>query len=432
MERGRALFGALVLLTVSLAAIPAGAAPPKVDVDAVVYPTGEHPADSAAVQAAVDGGGTVLLESVDVDGNPTPFDLGPPETGAAVVLTDDVVILGSSGRHPTRIVGGLIPFFGTRATHTRIEGITFEGAGVSAAIFIRSTGAEFVDNRVTGVVGIELTFPFVATEGRGIKFLGNSDPAGAITGDILIAGNRFDDMHADLSEAIVFDRVAADVTIVDNHVEDVASGGVLWLFSSGDLEVTRNTIVPGPGTGSDFQSGNGVQALGGGPSYRFTQNVIRCENPNADGILLAGQIEFGWGAVESPVVTGNTITTASADFGGITLYGDVNNGYVANNRLRGTALYGLGVLPLFTDAETATRNRFVGNNVTGLDAGLAHTLVFPHAFDTAVVGNAGTVLDLGTDTVITGERPVKGDLSGVPGREDAIHATAMAGGGHAG
>lgn len=432
MGRWHAVVGFAVVAAVSLAGVPAGTVPPAPAGAVVVHPSGSHPADMEAVQRAVDGGGTVVLESVDVAGDPTAFDFGPVDAGGGVELAEDVVILGSRGRHPTRIEGGTIPFFGTAATRTRIEGLTFDGAGLSAAIFIRSTGVEFVDNYVTGVVGLELIFPFVATEGRGIKFLGNNDPAGAVTGTILVAGNRFDDMHADLAEAIVFDSVAADVTIVDNVIDEVAGGGVLSIFGSGDLEITGNRIIPGPGDGRDFQFGNGVQILGGGGAYQVTRNLIDCENPLADAVLLAGQVELGWGAIDAPTITYNHISTASTDFGGITLLGDVNDAYVANNRLGGTALYGFGVVPLFSDTERATGNRFIGNSVTGLNEMLADTLVFSHAFDTAVVGNAGSVIDYGHGTVITGDQPIQGDLREVPGRRDAVQATAAYRGGGGG
>jgi hypothetical protein len=376
----------------------------------VVHPTGVHPDDANAVQAAVDAGGTVVLESVDESGVPTAFNFGPPETGAVVGLTEDVAILGAQG---TRIVGGALPFFGVAHTHTRIEGITFDGPLLSAAVFIRSTGAKFIDNHVTRVVGSPLVFPFEATEGRGIKFLGNSDPEGAVVGEILIEGNRFDDMHADLSEAIVFDSVAADVRVAGNTVEDVGGGGILAIVPGGDLEISRNTIVPGPGTVPDWHLGNGMLLLGSaGGRYTISNNVIRSENPIADPILLLGHIDFG--VIDKPTITGNDITNADTEFGAITFFGDVNRGSVANNRFHGSSLYALGLIPFF-GGESALDNLFRGNNLTDYESDIADTLIFGHAVNTVVVGNAGSVLDLGQDSVITGEGPVKGGAA--PARE---------------
>ena len=43
----------------------------------VVYPTGSYPLDVQNVQAALDGGGTVLLKATNAAGVPTAFDFGP-------------------------------------------------------------------------------------------------------------------------------------------------------------------------------------------------------------------------------------------------------------------------------------------------------------------------------------------------------------------
>ncbi|HUQ63373.1 MAG TPA: hypothetical protein VM121_06450 [Acidimicrobiales bacterium] len=414
---------ALVTAVLGVMALVSGVTPamakPSPGRTVVVYPTGIHPGDSEAVQAAVAAGGIVRLEAADRAGVPTAFNFGDPQTGAVVRLTKDVTILGAEGSHRTRIAGGLFPFFGVERTHTRIEGITFERPGVSAMIFIRSTGAEIVDNHITGVVGVPLVFPLEATEGRGVKFLGNRDPKGAITGDVLIAGNRFDNMNADLSEAIVFDRVAADVRVVHNEVADVSTGGVLAIVPGGDVEISDNTIVPGRGTNPDFHYGNGIAVVGNaGGAHRITGNTIRCENPLADAIQLVGQTEFGLGAINAPIVTGNDLSTATTDFGGISLFGDVNDALVANNRLRGSGMYALGVVPAW-GGETAARNTFRGNNLSEFDAGLAHTAIFSHAVDTVAIGNAGTVFNEGEGSVITGEGPVRGAVARVRSDADA-------------
>jgi hypothetical protein len=409
-----AVVAAVILFgTVGAPAPSAGARPPTI---AVVHPTGMHPDDAEAVQAAVDHGGTVRLEAVDLAGVPTAFDFGPAAVGGAIVnLTQDVEIIGARGVHPTTIRGGFLPFFGVASTSTRIEGITFDGPLLSAAVFIRSTGAAFVGNHVTGVVGLRLIAPFVATEGRGVKFLGHADPQSAIVGDVVVEGNRFDHMHADLSEAIVFDRVAARVRVVDNWVEDVGGGGVFAFLPGGDLEIHRNTIVPGPGTDPDWHLGNGMQLIGSaGGRYTITRNTIRCDNPIADPILLVGHAAedpwFDFGRIDEPVVAGNRIVNTDTQFGAITLFGDVDHADVRGNTITGASLYALGVIPFF-GGETANGNVFRGNSLTGHTSALVDTIVFSHASDTLIAGNAGTVLDLGQDTVITGMGPVRGGFA---------------------
>ena len=196
--------------------------------DEVVYPTGNFPADVENVQAAVDGGGLVLLKATNVDGQSTSFNFGPPVrgVGSGVDIESDVWVLGeTTGTHTTTIAGGFIPFFGLNG-HVRIESLDFEAPLLSAIIVVRSTGAEIVGNRITSVVPELLDFGL--TEGRAIKFLANSHP---ITGTVVVADNVILDMHADLSDAIVFDEVEADVHIEGNCIEDVQSNGIFLINS---------------------------------------------------------------------------------------------------------------------------------------------------------------------------------------------------------
>jgi hypothetical protein len=162
-------------------------------------------------------------------------------------VSSEVSIVGeSSASSRTTIRGGYHPILVIERVHTRIEKIFFDSPLGGAITVIASTGAEIVGNEVANVQGVYI--PVVdATEGRGIKFLGNRDPEGAVTGHILIQDNYVHDLHADLSSAIVFDQVAADVTIAGNRLEDVAMGGVLAIVPGGQLRLAHNVIRPGPG-----------------------------------------------------------------------------------------------------------------------------------------------------------------------------------------
>lgn len=391
--------------------IYAGNALPDPATSTVVYPTGVFPDDVVAVQQAVNGGGTVILESVNHAGEPTAFNFGPPAAYARVYLTVDVEVFGVEGSPMTRIEGGFIPFFGIEHTATRIENIVFDGPSLTAVLFIYSTGVRFIGNHVTGIVGELL--PFGITEGRGIKFLGNNDPAGAIVGNIEIIGNRFDNMHADLSDAIVFDAVAADTYIAHNEILDIGGAGIFAIAHGGDMEITRNRIIPGPGPDSDWDFGDGIWFVGGTGHFAITRNTIVCENLIANPVWLTGDDSstLPVGRIDAPFVTQNSITKVGPAFGGsINIWGDVDNAYVAANRLNGSSDYAIGLLPWF-GGESALSNAIVGNNITGYDAVWAHTVVWSHARDTHVIGNAGSVFDIGQDTVITGERPVAGGFA---------------------
>jgi hypothetical protein len=152
-------------------------------------------------------------------------------------------------------------------------------------------------------------------------------------------------MHADLSEAIVFDSVAAEVRVTGNTVEDVGGGGVLAIVPGGDLDASRTRSCPAPGRIPTGISGT-VQLLGSaGGRYTISKNVIRCENPIADPILLVGVTDedpsFDFGVIDEPTIKDNDITNVDTEYGAITFYGDVSRGLVANNRVHGSSLYGL-------------------------------------------------------------------------------------------
>src|SRR5262245_61092052 len=74
-----------------------------------VYPTGLFPLDVHNVQAAVDGGGTVLLKASTVSGTPTAFNFGAPQYGGGINIYNDVELVGEhSGGSMTTIAGGFI------------------------------------------------------------------------------------------------------------------------------------------------------------------------------------------------------------------------------------------------------------------------------------------------------------------------------------
>jgi hypothetical protein len=366
-------------------------------VDAVVFPTGEFPADVENVQAAVDQGGVVLLKATNVHDQPTAFNFGPPDfTGGGVDVETDVWILGEATRSQmTTIEGGVIPFFGLDG-HVRIEAIHFDGPLLSAVIVIQSTGAEIVGNRITGVVPVDFGF----TEARAIKFLANSLP---ITGTVVVADNVIQDMHpADFSDGIVFDRVEADALIEGNRIEEVEGTGIILISSRGAVTISDNFIVPGPGMLPDA-IGNGIGIINNanvdtsGSSFEVSDNEVICENPFADGIWLAGNGV----TIDAPVVASNHVTMQGSFFGGITLYGDVSHARVSNNRVDGDGAFALDIFALSPD-DLADSNTFVGNNTSGFEAFFADLFLDAHTRDTVFVGRSGTVIDLGTGNQITG------------------------------
>ena len=324
------------------------------------------------------------------------FNFGTPEflPDRTVLLTTDVAIIGETvGSSMTTIEGGLFPFFGVTKAKTRISGIHFVSPLVSAIIMIASTGAEILRNRITNVVGDFL--PFLGlSEGRGIKFLGNGDPDGAITGRVVVADNVIEDMHADLSDAIVFDAVAADVVITRNRVDTVQSSGLLLIDSAGTVTIAANHIVPGPGDPGEFSFGNGMTIVGSrDASYSITANRVVADNPSADGIFLVGDIA----PIERAVVSGNHVSLGGSNFGGVTFEDNVSDSRVSRNTVDGVgatafALAGSG----FATSPVASANVLAANDVTDFAASFAHVFLDAHTEANTIVGCHGTIVDLGT------------------------------------
>lgn len=394
------------LFTVAAAtATASGATAPPVQ---VIYPTGEFPADVVAVQTAVDRGGTLLLKATDENGVPTAFNFGTPEPAPnrGVSLTVDVAVLGEEvAGNRTTIDGGVVPFrgFGPKIA-TTISGIDFQSPFLSAIIITRSNGAEISMNRITDVQGT----PGFPSEGRGIKFLGNSDPANAITGEIAVRDNVIQDMHADLSDAIVFDAVAADVKIDGNRITTVQSSGILIIDSSGRVEITDNYIEPGPGDPGEFSFGNGLSIVGGDTpeigKYIVTGNEIICENQSADGLVLRGAPAPG---ISGAIVSKNQIVMHDSFFGALTFVGGVSDTLVGQNNIRGNGGLAIDILQSFTDPElVADSNTYVGNNITTFDSELVDVYLGPKTKHTVLVGHSGSVIDFGEDNQITGFTPM--------------------------
>ena len=405
-RQSRVLMSLFVALLSSVLVAPAAGAGSH----EVVYPTGVFPADVDNVQAAVDQGGTVVLKATDTTGVPTAFDFGSSDhegTGAEVRLTTDVEIRGETvGPTTTTITGGWLPLFGIEKTHTVVEGLNFVGQGLSAMVFIRSSGAVVRNNRVAGVVGTPLPhppFPVDFFEGRGIKFLGNADPAAAITGRVIVADNVIEDMHADFSDAIVFDQVAADIEITGNSTDVTQSSGVLMIGGSGSVRIADNHFVVQPGP--DFLFGNGIAILGGAESYRIEDNRIVADDFLAEGIFLLG-LDLPWaGAIDRLVLHRNDVTLTNSVFGGITLQGDISGAVGASNRVVGDATFGFDLLAA---AESPHHNRFSDLDLSSFDAVVANVFLDGGTRANTITGDLGQTIDLGTRNRLV-------DLDALPG-----------------
>lgn len=395
-----------LLFLASAQVLAAGLASPQ-----VVYPTGTYPLDVENVQTAVTRGGTVILKATNAAGAPTDFDFGPNtgRMGGIVWLTTDVQVIGESvATRMATIHGGRIPFVGDGPARMKIQGVRFEAPENSAIIILFSTGLEIIGNRIAHAAGTPLSWG--VTEGRGIKLVGILDPATAITGNALIANNVIEDMPADLSEAIVLDRVAADVEIRGNRIRNVHGGGIVINRGQGATRIHDNSIEPGPGNGTSW--GDGIDIVGShGGTYRVFDNAIHCENPLADGIWVGGLTLAD--AVEQPVIERNQITMRGAYGAAIAFDGAVSGALVRQNLVDGEALFAIRLndSPI-APGIPADGNVFAGNEISRFRSYVADVILDRNTRDNAIAGYSGRVIDLGLANRITGFSPVSGGAFG--------------------
>lgn len=377
--------------------------------DQVVYPTGTYPEDVNNVQAAVDQGGTVLLKAKNADGQPTAFEFGLYD---GVDITDDVTIFGErSGSAMTTIRGGWAPVWCLEPVYLTVRGIHFEGPR-SCAIYIgASTGADLSSNVITGVIGTPMSSGIMKGQGIWIVALGGNPDA--ISGSIVIADNTIEDVDAENGYGLALFIFGAEMTIVGNHISGMNTAGILAVYNTETVCVMDNIIVPGPEQYPSPYSGGvgiwGANSLGG--DYYFARNDIICENPEAGGIVVMQPCSL-WAPFPEPevVIERNHVTVHGTWWGGIELVDGVSGAYVGQNRIDGQNAYAIGVWAWYFPEAPMANNVFQGNNVSRFTANFAEYFLDVPTQNTVVLGNSGTVLDLGSGNRVTGLTRMRDDV----------------------
>ena len=386
----RKMVGAL-LTTVTLLTLVASAQPTT-----VVYPTGIWPDDVVNVQAALNLGGTVLLKAVNFVGQPTAFNFGTPELlpGRRVLVTTDVNILGEQvGANMTTISGGLEPIRGVVPIKSRIQGIDFESPMGDAISITQSTGTEIVGNRINAVV--PLPFP-TFTFGDGIDVSDSNDPAHDITGTVKVSDNIITNLTADCCAAIQFDSVAAKSEITGNTITNFLSIGLLALRSGQtSVLIANNTVTVSsaiPISAGIFIDGNQTA------SFLVTDNVVVCDNPTADGMIVGGV--FSNGTVNA-VAQRNHITMHNSFFGGLSIYGQVSGALLNANTIDGDSAFALQIAEGLDPSQLAVSNRLQGNNISHAASTVADVFLGTNTQNNEVLGHCGSVIDEGVGNFVT-------------------------------
>lgn len=396
----------------------------------IVYPTGTFPLDANNVQAAVNGGGTVLLKARNIAGKSTAFNFGTPDPnhggttchvdGVSVNLSVDVAIIGERvGQHMATITGGCIPLFGQIPVKTKIEGIDFESPVYSAITLVASTGTEIVGNRINGVIGVLLFISsgFEFSYGDGIDVFGTlNDPQNAITGHVIIADNLIENLGAEFALGMQLDEVSAEVDITGNTVRfsqsnnDVQSGGIAAFRSHSRASIVGNDVSMGPGSLNSFPA---PIAVGGDNDARYiiALNSVATNHPNGDGIIVTDGFDDGDSSpTQGAQVFGNRISINSSVGGqsggsfygtaGVDVYGAVNNSLIAANVIRGTSAFGLDVAESFVSTATSNSDQLLLNDISGHTSFITDVYFGTNTSNMLFVGRCATDIDLGADNKI--------------------------------
>lgn len=385
----------IAMLSLAMAAHAAEVSPPST----VVYPTGVYPDDVAHVQAAVSAGGEVVLEASNEQGTPTAFNFGPPVQGSgAVYLGRDVTVRGiSANGQLTTITGGYSPIFVFNPIRVRIQGLRFIGPLATAITVLASTDVAITDNVVKDVVGIDEGDGITIAWGLAINTVG--EQFSNISGNILIARNVIDGVHAQAAYGIEVSNLDADVTIDGNRVTNINLNGILVGVISRHAWIMNNTVIPGPPQDPYFTSGNGIfvgHPRGGHFSIRSNQVV--CENSSADGIAI---ISSPSNPVVGSDVVGNIVTMRGSLYGGISLYDTPSDVWVADNEIQGDGSYALQIANAAYDLPaSAVGNTFRRNDVNKFAPTVSDVYLDTNSADTVLCDQRGSVVDNGSDTQV--------------------------------
>jgi hypothetical protein len=335
----------------------------------VVTGTGNPDIDIAAVQSAVDRGGSVELRGHFSFDN-SPARRGElPDLMATVLVSKAVTISGTWDEHGemTVIQGGEIPFaIEAPGASVRIERLRFVRPKLFAIFVDEVSGLAIESSIIENVQPLPLPCNSSGlTSGIGIyvsTVMGLPTPErpgnpANVSGKLSILNNQISGVGAaDHGMGVMVVNVGnlekpVEVEISGNTIRDSSLKGINVTQIGGQARIERNivtTSVINPGhAGGRF---SGIHC-GGSGSYLIAHNVIDVADPNAAGIRIRGYPALG-AAIERATITDNDVTMSppeDAVFGvgsaGIEIMGLARGTVVQGNRIRGRARVGLSVAP---------------------------------------------------------------------------------------
>lgn len=372
--------------------------------------------DTRAIQAAVDRGGTVIIQGHFSFGMPPKQPVDPLlasawySAAAEIRITKPVDISGvrdARGELPT-IESGTIPFYvdapGRRVT---IHGLRFVRPIQAAVLVAAARELEISSSKIDGIVpSLPGSGGIVITTRGNMSMLSPLGKPENVSGHVLISDNDIDGSggtaRTPTGGIMVFsvgqgpDR-EAEVDIVQNTIRNTSAPAINIRRIQGPLRVLGNTVVTSSETVGDVDA----VRLVNGSSILMANNRVECKWPNAAGIQVYSP--YAEWPTERVVVEDNTVIMSPpaneplGDFSaGISIRGFARDNVIRHDSVTGRANAALAVY-VFRGGAPA-RNAFLDNRVDGFQAAMADVVVGAGVTGTRIVGR-GSVLDRGTATI---------------------------------
>lgn len=421
------LLGVLVTGCTDRPALPTAIADRNVTLDrgaaewehaTMITGTGDPAIDVAAVQAAVDEGGRVVLRghfSFEAAPSAAIAPGLPPALprNAEVKITKSINISGADDDEGemTTIDGGTLPFYveapGQAVT---IRGLRFIRPISHAILVFAVRGLEITSTRVEGL----RTFKPNINGAIGIYTVGgiptptNPGKPGNVEGDLVITDNDFDVAGGTTADNVLGITVFSvgdsgapvQARISRNRIRNTTEPAINFRRVVGQVTIDHNVL--NTGTIGVPEARSQVIRVANLGSYVIERNVIHCAwagVADAEGIGVFSQIS-AW-PIEHAMVEHNQVTMSPSEgtilgpfSAGIGVYGFANANVVRYNLIRGVAHAGIAmpVFPLTPPVASPRDNAFVRNNFRQFTPTLADIFVGKNAVNTLIVGR-GSVVD---------------------------------------
>jgi hypothetical protein len=356
----------------------------------VVLGTGNPDIDIAAVQAAVDRGGSVVLRGHFSFENPPTGHGELPDLAAMILISKETTISGTWDEHGemTTITGGEIPFVveahgapvsieRLRFAHPRrfaifvdaVSGLTIESCIVESVDPLPPPGNPTGLTFVSGIyVSTQMDGPNRERTGKPENVSGNL----SIRNNQISVNGTADEGMGITAWLVGVSESPVELNISGNTVRNSTQKGINVKQIGGNVRIEDNVIASsvvytGPARG--FISGI---HCGGSGSYVVARNRIDVADPNAAGIRLRaiGDLDS---PIERATIIDNDVTVSVPEnlglgvrSSGIEIMGLARGNAVQGNRVRGRAR---GVLSLAPDKSgNPAGNIFDRNDGTNLSS----------------------------------------------------------------